>query len=209
MVIDVQTLLIFIPIALALNLTPGADVLFCLGQGIRSGPRAGFAASLGIATGSFVHALAAGLGLAAVIAAHPLAFEAIRWAGVCYLLWLAVATLREPIGALKPAEVRRAGAISAWRNGIFVCLLNPKVALFILALVPQFVDPSRGSVLIQFLIFGAILNVGGTVINGLVGVFAGGIGRFLARNASVARALQYLTSFVFFSLAAKLAFDRR
>lgn len=209
MIVDTQTLLIFIPIALALNLTPGADMLFCLGQGIKSGPKAGFAASLGIATGSFVHALAAGLGLAALIAAHPLAFEAIRWAGVCYLLWLAVAALREPIGSLEPAATERKGKISAWRTGIFVCLLNPKVALFVLALVPQFVDPSQGSVLLQFLIFGAILNVGGTVINGLVGVFAGGIGQFLARNASVARALRYLTGFVFFSLAAKLAFDRR
>ena len=209
MPIDSQTLLIFIPIALALNLTPGADMLFCLGQGIKSGPKAGFAASLGIATGSFLHALAAGLGLAALIAAHPLAFEAVRWAGVAYLLWLAFGSLREPAGALEPAEAKRSSALSAWRNGIFVCLLNPKVALFILALVPQFVDPARGSVLLQFLIFGAILNIGGTAINGLVGVFAGGIGRFLARNASVARVLRYFTSFVFFSLAAKLAFERR
>lgn len=209
MPVDVQTLLIFIPIALALNLTPGADMLFCLGQGIKSGPKAGFAASLGIATGSFGHALAAGLGLAALIAAHPLAFEAIRWGGVAYLLWLAVNSLRQPAGALTPAETKGSGAVSAWRNGIVVCLLNPKVALFILALVPQFVDPSRGSVLLQFLIFGAILNVGGTVINGLVGGFAGGIGRFFARNVSVARVLRYLTSFVFFSLAAKLAFERR
>lgn len=209
MPIDSQTLLIFIPIALALNLTPGADMLFCLGQGIKSGPKAGFAASLGIATGSFLHALAAGLGLAALIAAHPLAFEAVRWAGVAYLLWLALSSLREPAGALEPAEAQRASALSAWRNGIFVCLLNPKVALFILALVPQFVDPARGSVLLQFLIFGAILNIGGTAINGLVGVFAGGIGRFLARNSMVARVLRYFTSFVFFSLAAKLAFERR
>ncbi len=209
MFVDAQTLLLFVPVALALNLTPGADMLFCLGQGIKSGPKAGVAASLGIATGSFIHAGAAGLGLAALVASHPLAFEAIRWAGVAYLLWLAVAALREPVGALKPAKVSASGALSAWRNGIVVCLLNPKVAIFILAFVPQFVDPSRGAVFVQFLIFGAILNIGGTAINGLVGGFAGGIGRILAQNRSLANALRYATGLVFFGLATKLALDRR
>lgn len=78
-----------------------------------------------------------------------------------------------------------------------------------LALVPQFVDPDQGSVLLQFLIFGTILNVGGTVINALIGIFAGGIGRFLGRNAKAASWLQYLTGLIFVGLAAKLAFDRR
>ena len=78
-----------------------------------------------------------------------------------------------------------------------------------LALVPQFVDPNRGSVLVQFLIFGTILNIGRTVVNALIGVFAGGIGRFLTRNKTAASALRYLTGFVFVGLAAKLAFDRR
>lgn len=209
MMIDLQTLLLFIPIALALNLTPGADMLFCLGQGMKSGPRAGIAASVGIATGSFIHALAGGLGLAAVIAATPLAFEAIRWAGVAYLLWLAIKTFTTPLGTLQPTEVGASQSWRAWLDGVFVCLLNPKVALFILALVPQFVDPSRGSVLVQFLIFGTILNIGGTLINGLVGVFAGSIGRYLAQHRTAARGLQYITGSVFIGLAAKLAFDRR
>jgi len=184
-------------------------MLFCLGQGLKSGPRAGLAASLGIATGSFIHALAAGLGLAALIAASPLAFEIIRWVGVGYLLWLAINSLRKPLGELTPTQVPASGAFKAWQNGILVCLLNPKVALFILALVPQFVDPSRGPVLIQFLIFGAILNIGGTIVNGLVGGSAGSLGQLLARNIYVSRGLQYATSFIFVGLAAKLAFDRR
>ncbi|WP_026987358.1 LysE family translocator [Fodinicurvata fenggangensis] len=208
MPVELQTLLIFVPIALSLNFTPGADMLFCLGQGVRSGPRAGVAASLGIATGSFLHSVAAGLGLASLIAAHPLAFEVIRWSGVAYLLWLAIGVLRQPMGELQPAGVSRASVYNAWANGTLVCLLNPKVALFILALVPQFVDPSQGSVFLQFLIFGAILNIGGTLVNGLVGGFSGGIGRLLAQNRLVARVLQYVTSFVFCILAAKLAFDR-
>lgn len=207
--IDLQTLLLFIPIALALNLTPGADMLFCLGQGLKSGPRAGVAASCGISVGSLIHSALAGLGLAALIAANPIAFEAIRWAGVAYLVWLAIATLRAPLTSLRPADVARGSAWGAFRTGILVNLTNPKVALFILALVPQFVDPARGPVLVQFLLFGLILSVGGTVINGAVGGFAGQIGQGLARKAHLARGLQYATSAVFLGLAAKLALDRR
>lgn len=207
--IELQTLYLFIPIALALNLTPGADMLFCLGQGAKSGPRAGMMASFGIATGSFVHALAGGLGLAALIAANPVAFEVIRWAGVVYLLWLAWRAFTSPIGQLNPAKVGPSRSWRAWKDGMIVCLLNPKVAIFMLALVPQFVDPARGSVLIQFLVFGTILNVGGTFVNALIGVFAGGIGGFFARNRKAARVLQYATGSVFVGLAAKLAFERR
>lgn len=207
--IDFQTLLVFIPIALALNITPGADMLFCLGQGAKSGPRAGLSASLGIATGSFIHALAGGLGLAALIAANPIAFEVIRWAGVAYLLYLAYQAISSPMDRIKPTNVDRSYALKAWQDGVFVCLLNPKVAIFMLALVPQFVDPGRGSILMQFLILGTILNIGGTVINGLIGVFAGRISGVLSRNTHVARGLQYATSFIFLGLAARLAFDRR
>ena len=215
MPIDPQSLLIFIPIALALNLTPGADMLFCLGQGIQSGPRAGFASSLGIATGSFIHSLLAGLGLAALVASHSVAFEVIRWAGVAYLLWLALSSVlssaAEPmqVTSSDSPAVSRNTALAAWRKGILVCLLNPKVALFILALVPQFVDPARGSVLLQFLVYGAVLNTGGTLVNGLVGVFAGRLGGLLVQNPIAARVLQYCSAIVFAGLAVRLAVDWR
>lgn len=207
--IDFHILLVFIPIAFALNMTPGADMLFCLGQGAKSGPRVGLFASLGIATGSFIHALAGGLGLATLIAANPIAFEVIRWAGVAYLVYLAFQTIMSPIGQVSPNNIEGSSAFKAWKDGAFVCLLNPKVAIFMLALVPQFVDPERGSVLLQFLIFGTILNIGGTLINGIIGMFAGRVSGVLAKNKRVARGLQYATSSVFFGLAAKLAFDRR
>ena len=207
--LDLETLLIFIPIALALNLTPGADMLFCLGQGAKSGPRAGFAASLGIATGAFFHALAGGLGLAALIAANPVLFEIVRWAGVAYLLWLGVQAFRQPAGVMHGADVSKSGGMKAWRDGTLVCLLNPKVAIFMLALVPQFVDPAAGSVLLQFLIFGTILNIGGTIINAGIGVFAGRIGGVLSRNPTIARAVQMISGLVFVGLAARLVFEKR
>lgn len=97
MILDPAQVLVFMAAGIALNLTPSADMMFCLGQGLKSGPRTGFAASLGIAMGSAIHTLAAGLGLAALLAANPVAFEALKWAGVAYLVWLAVQAFRKPL----------------------------------------------------------------------------------------------------------------
>ncbi|MEM6372095.1 MAG: LysE family translocator [Pseudomonadota bacterium] len=201
--VDPILLLAFIPAGLALNLTPGADMMFCLGQGLRSGPRAAVAASAGIALGAFVHAALAGLGLGALVATVPVAFEVIRWVGVAYLLWLAIQTLRHAGGA---SDVPTATPRRAFRSGLVVNLSNPKVILFVLAFVPQFVDPAAGPVLGQFLIFGAVLSLGGFVINGAVGVFAGGIGQKLAQGS---RLLDYISAGVFAALAARLAILER
>ncbi|NIZ00968.1 LysE family translocator [Thalassospira lucentensis] len=209
MLIPLETLAIFIPTALALNMTPGNDMLFCLGQGLKSGPGAGNAASLGIATGSMIHTLLAGLGLAALVAAHPIALEVLRWAGIAYLVWLAIAAFRSEGPSMTAAKTQQSSAFHAWRDGIVVNLLNPKIIVFVLAFIPQFVDASRGSVLVQFLIFGLILNIGGTVINCLVGSFAGKLGKVLSQSARLARAFQVFTGCIFLGLAAKLAFERR
>jgi threonine/homoserine/homoserine lactone efflux protein len=196
-VVDPLTLLAFVPAALALNLTPGADMMFCLGQGMRFGPRASVAASAGISLGGMVHVTLAGLGLGALVAAVPWAFDVIRWVGVAYLLWLAVQTFRSGRNA-------QAAAVppSAFRGALIVSLTNPKVILFVLAFVPQFVVPEAGPVLMQFLIFGAVLSLGGFVINALVGVFAGGVGRKLAKGG---QALRWISSGIFVALAARLA----
>ena len=197
--VDPLMLLAFVPAGLALNLTPGADMMFCLGQGLRSGPRAAIAASAGISLGAFVHAGLAGLGLGALVATVPGTFEVIRWVGVAYLLWLAVQTLRQ---AGQAGDVPTSTPARAFRAGLLVNLTNPKVILFVLAFVPQFVVPEAGSVLGQFLVFGVILSLGGFVINGAVGVFAGGIGQRLARGS---RVLDWISASVFAALAARLS----
>lgn len=206
MIVDPLVLLAFIPAALALNLTPGADMMFCLGQGLRSGARPAVAASAGISVGAFFHAGLAGLGLSALIAAMPGAFDVIRWAGVAYLLFLAWQSLRQ--GALS-SSATAAPALRAFREGLLVNLTNPKVILFVLAFVPQFVDLARGAVLLQFLIFGAVLALGGFVINGLVGVFAGGIGRKLTGSPVFARWLGRVSAGIFAGLAVRLALLER
>lgn len=204
--IDPVVLLAFIPAALALNLTPGADMMFCFGQGLRAGARPAIAASAGVAAGGMVHVAVAGLGLSAVIAAVPWAFDVIRWVGVGYLLYLAWGAFRH--GAV-PSGQDRVATARAFRSGLYVNLTNPKVILFVLAFIPQFVDPAAGPILIQFLIFGAILSAGGFLINGLVGVFAGGAGRMLTGSPRAGRVLGYISGTVFAGLALRLAILER
>lgn len=197
----------FLVAALALNLTPGSDMLFCLGQGVAGGPRQGTAAALGIFTGCAIHTLLAAVGVAALLATHPAAFEAVRWTGVTYLVYVAIRAWSAPPPTRRERE--RSPLWCVWRDGTLVNLFNPKVAIFILAFLPQFVDPGRGHVVAQFLILGTIFNVGGTLVNLVVGSMAGGLGQRLAANPGLARAFTRLSSVIFVGLAARLAFDRR
>lgn len=203
--VDPIVLLAFLPAGLALNLTPGADMLFCIGQGMRRGPRAAWGASGGVALGSFVHGALAGLGLGALVAAHPGLFDVIRWVGVAYLLWLAVTSLR----ARAPGAAAPEGSSKAFRDGFLVNLTNPKVILFVLAFVPQFVDPARGQVLAQFLTFAAMLAVGGFVINGLAGAFSARVGQRMAKSEGMSRWLGRISAGIFGALALKLALAER
>lgn len=200
------TLLAFLPAALALNLTPGADMMFCLGQGLKGGWRAGQAANLGIALGGMVHVTLAALGLAAVLNTHPAAYEVVRWAGVGYLLWLGWRALRA--GPARPTTVTRAPIARVFRDALVVNLLNPKVILFILSFLPQFVDPAR-PVVPQFLTLGLVFSAGGLVINGLVGGFAASIGGTLARSDRMSRWLGRITAGIFGLLALRLALMQR
>jgi threonine/homoserine/homoserine lactone efflux protein len=204
MIIDAAVLLAFIPAALALNLTPGADMMFCLGQGLRSGPRAALAADAGIALGCMIHVLIAGAGLGAVVRHAPVVFDIIRWVGVLYLLWLAYTAL-----TAGPVRDKAAGsAAHAFRDGLIVNLTNPKVILFVLAFLPQFVDPAR-PVLPQFLLLGGIISLGGLIVNGFVGLSAGGIGQRLARSPTATLWLGRVSATIFVALAARLAVLQR
>ena len=201
--IDPLLLLAFVPAALALNLTPGADMMFCLAQGLRGGARPALAASAGISAGAMIHVLLAGLGLGVLVTTFPWLFGAIRWVGAGYLLWLAWKTWRRPIGGTDTLAARPS---RAFRDGLLVNLSNPKVILFILAFVPQFVTPDA-PVLPQFLIYGAILATGGFVINGLVGVFAGGIGRHLLTDSRAERGLRRVSAAIFCALALRIGWE--
>jgi threonine/homoserine/homoserine lactone efflux protein len=187
-----------------LMLTPGPDMLFCLATGLRAGSRAGFRAALGTATGEVIHITAAALGLAAIFRAAPLLFDAVRIVGACYLILLGLTALRNR--NRHPGETVPSAA-HAYRRGIATNLLNPKMALFTVAFLPQFVDPAAGSVALQFLVLGACFVTLEIVVDGTVGLVAGRIAD-LFRRRRVRRNLNVVAGSIYMGLGARLALDR-
>jgi threonine/homoserine/homoserine lactone efflux protein len=151
MPIDAADLLIFVSASLALNLTPGNDMMFVLGQSLKGGVRNGIAASLGIATGSFIHLALVAFGVAVVLAQNPMVFDAIRYAGAAYLVWIALTTLRRGPLLAAPSGERRS-TFRAWRDGTLVNVFNPKIIVFMFAFLPPFIRPENGSALLQLLV---------------------------------------------------------
>ncbi len=156
---------LFIMTALVLNATPGVDLLFTLSRTLQHGWRAGVAAALGITCGCVVHTLAAALGLAALLAASALAFTAIKWLGAAYLIWLAWGLLRDAVRDIEPSLTPQPPAPLAhvFVQGFLTNVLNPKVALFFLALLPQFISADAPNKPAAFLFLGAVFIVGGAL----------------------------------------------
>jgi threonine/homoserine/homoserine lactone efflux protein len=148
-----STFALFALAALALIAIPGPNMLFVAAQSMSGGRRTGVAAAAGLLTGTLIYVVAAAVGVAALIASSALAFDALRYAGAAYLLYLGVKAWRSrQVPSAIPVDSRR-----AYRQAILVNLLNPKTALFFLAFLPQFVDPDRGPVALQVLVLGAVL----------------------------------------------------
>lgn len=207
-------LLLFLPAALALNLTPGADMLFCIAQGARSGPRGAMAAAAGVAAGAMGHALLAAAGLAAFLGANPAAFPAIRWIGAAWLLAMALQGLRaalrrRPGLARQPAAAEPASsdrpALRAFVDAAGLSLANPKAALFTLALLPPFIDLADGTAAPRIIALGALFGCGAAAAILAAGAFGGGFGRALDGAPRAARLLQLLSAALFAGLALRLA----
>jgi threonine/homoserine/homoserine lactone efflux protein len=208
MLINLTDLLVFLTAALSLNLTPGNDMMYVLGQSLKGGARSGISASLGIAGGSLIHLGFVALGVAVILAQHPLLFDLIRYAGACYLIWIAYTTLTSSMSALAPDDTRR-GTFAAFRDGVLVNLFNPKIIVFMFALLPPFIRPENGSPLLQLFILGMIFNVGGTTINCIVALFAGKIGAALSTSLNFRRWFSRISAGLFVLMAARLVFERK
>jgi threonine/homoserine/homoserine lactone efflux protein len=207
--IPLETWLLFCLACVALAATPGPNMLFLVSRTLAQGRRAGFVSLAGTSTGFALHAIAAALGLSALLAAVPLAYDVVRFAGAIYLAWLAVVTWRAGAEADAAAAVRRESSARKYRQGLVTSLLNPKLAVFQLALFPQFIDPARGSVLLQGLVLAATQLV--IVIAGdSVCVFAAtGARRWFARRPGWSRWSKRALASVFAGLAARLAIQAR
>lgn len=208
MPIEWSDLLIFTIAALTLNLTPGNDMMFVLGQSIKGGTRAGIAASFGIATGLLVHLALVAAGVAVILAEHPAIFDAIRYAGAAYLVWMAIKILRQPFVGFDGKAAQR-DSFAAWRDGVLVNVFNPKIVIFMFALLPPFIRPENGMPLVQLFILGMVFNVGGTLINFAVAIFSGRLAKLLAGNANAARWFARASAALFLILAMRIAFSRR
>nr|WP_042188990.1 LysE family translocator [Kibdelosporangium sp. MJ126-NF4]CEL18584.1 Putative threonine efflux protein [Kibdelosporangium sp. MJ126-NF4]CTQ98068.1 Putative threonine efflux protein [Kibdelosporangium sp. MJ126-NF4] len=210
--IDPTLYLTFLVTAAILVITPGPDMIFIVAVGVRGGPMTGFMAALGVAVGLAVHTAAAVLGLSAMFAALPLLYDAMRWIGAAYLLYLAFKAFTARNGSLlTPQEGDTPAPTGHWRTfrqAVVTNLLNPKVIVFSIAFLPQFVRPDLGAVGLQFLILGVTLIVVDLAIDGAVGLLAGRIGHLLGRSRRVLRALDYFSGTVFAGLATRLALVR-
>jgi threonine/homoserine/homoserine lactone efflux protein len=196
---DAQQLLLFLAAGLLLNLTPGPDVLYIVSNAMRRGAMAGVVAGLGINAGCFVHIVAAAVGVGALLAASATAFMVLKWVGAAYLLWIGARLLLSraapqrwgaPAGA-PPAYEDAAGSAGLWsvfRGGFLTNVLNPKVAIFFLAFVPQFIAPATEHKALAFLALGALFNVNSVIINAGWALAAA----WIARRQAVQRSLQWL-----------------
>jgi len=206
------TLIPFLVAALTLNLTPGADMTYVIARSVGQGRAAGVVSALGVSAGSLIHSLLAAIGLSALVLQSETAFQIIKIAGAAYLLYLAWKAWRSGDQATAatprpPASLRRIFAEGALTN-----LLNPKVALFILAFLPLFVDPARGSVAGQILFLGLLFNTSGTTVNVLVACLVGwlaGAARQRAGSRRFAAAMRRASAVIFVYLAVQFAIGQR
>jgi threonine/homoserine/homoserine lactone efflux protein len=200
---------VFVAAGLLLNITPGPDVLYIVGRSLAQGRIAGVISALGISTGCLFHVAAAALGLSALVLAVPVAYDIVRYTGAAYLVWLGV---RAIVSKSSPLNVQRVdpdrlGRI--FRQGMLTNILNPKVALFFLAFLPQFTDPARGSVPLQVTLLGLIFIANGTVVCVLYAIGASWLGEWLRTRYDIAAWLNRAMGGLFIGLGVRLAFGNR
>ena len=197
---------LFLATGVLLNLTPGPDTVYILGRSIAHGRRAGVASALGISVGSLFHTGAAALGLSAFLATSAWAFTAVKLAGAAYLIFLGVRALLERSHELVvPAHFKQNGTAAAFRQGILTNVLNPKVALFFLAFLPQFIDSTTPSKTAAFLILGLTFVTTGTLWCLILAWFSSAFSARLRGNATVAALLNRLVGSLFIFLGLRLA----
>ena len=201
----------FVLTGILLNLTPGQDTFFILGRSLAGGPRVGVAAALGITAGSILHTLLAALGLSALLATSSIAFAVVKWLGAAYLLYLGVRLLLEPAREIAepagPASHASTGA--AFRQGMLTNLLNPKVALFFLALMPQFIAAESPHKVLAFLALGATFVTTGTVWCLCLALASGQLRRALLSRPALGRVFSRVAGGLFIALSVRLALARR
>ncbi|HXS80982.1 MAG TPA: LysE family translocator [Gammaproteobacteria bacterium] len=201
---------LFVLTGVLLNLTPGQDTFYILGRSVAEGMRSGVASALGIAVGSLVHTAMAALGLSAILATSASAFTLVKLLGAAYLVYLGVRMLRTASATAPPTtQVGTAGVLGAFRDGIVTNVLNPKVALFFLALMPQFIAPGSETKVAAFIVLGLTFVTTGTIWCLVLAVAAGKLRGFFARHPKGWRAVSRASGGIFVLLGLRLAMTRQ
>jgi threonine/homoserine/homoserine lactone efflux protein len=203
---DGTTLAVFAVAAFALIIVPGPNVLYIVTRGVSGGRLVGLVSVAGVAAGVVVHVLAAALGLSALIASSALALGTLKYCGAIYLAYIGIRTLLRHDGAIVagPVEERRLGR--AFVQGALTNILNPKVTLFFLAFLPQFIDPARGNPTTQILVLGFVFFAIGLCSDSVYAVAAGSLGAWLQTRHAFWRRQRFFTGGVYLALAAVAAF---
>jgi threonine/homoserine/homoserine lactone efflux protein len=207
---DIQTILLFSAASLALAVTPGPDMILVAARSAAQGRMAGLITQFGVSAGSAFHAIILALGLSQLFLTVPYAYDLVRYAGAAYLLYLAAQAFmaRDGFSSQSSTTKRISLAVIFWQ-GFFSSVLNPKVALFYLALFPQFLDPASGSVAFQIMVLASIFLVIDFAVHGVVIWLAGSMRSLSVRGQGFAKWSRYFLGLVFGGLAARLIFDEQ
>jgi len=203
--------LVFFSAALALNLSPGPDLLFVLSRTLSGGRRVGVASVCGVCSGALVHVAAAALGLSAIMATSALAFAVVTYVGAAYLVYLGIQALRST-GAGMSLDLKNASRITAWqayRQGILVDVLNPKAAIFFMAFLPQFVRPDGGAVALQLLVLGVLVVLVAVVVECTVVLLAARASTVLRSSPRLSQWLDRVLGSVLIGLGIRLGLAER
>jgi threonine/homoserine/homoserine lactone efflux protein len=204
------SLLGFALVSLGMVLTPGPNMIYLISRSITQGPAAGIVSLGGVALGFVFYMLCAAFGITALLFAVPFAYDALRFAGAAYLLWLAWQAVKP--GGRSPFQVKKIAVDSSrklFTMGFVTNLLNPKIAMLYLALLPQFIDPAAGSVLLQSVVLGTMQIVISVSVNAMIALAAGSIALFLAQRPTWMLVQRYLMGTMLAGLAVRMAFEAR
>jgi RhtB (resistance to homoserine/threonine) family protein len=210
-VFGIHDFAVFLTAGISLNLLPGADTMYILGRSIAQGRNAGFMSVFGISTGGLVHTWAAALGLSAILAASSFIFSAVKWAGAVYLVYLGIQMIRSRNSEMyaDAGEMKEAGLWTVYRQGLLANLLNPKVAMFFMAFLPQFVAQDHASSPLPFLLLGSVFILTGTLWCLFVAFVAATASKTLRTRSRPIQIARRVTGLVFVGLGIKLAVEGR
>ena len=208
--ISLDDFLLFAFASLVLNITPGNDMLYVATRSASQGVKAGIVSALGIAGGCIVHLLAAVIGLSAIIANSAVAFSIIKYMGAAYLVYLGIKSLLSKQNKFNLNDkIEKKPLSKLFWQGVFTNVLNPKVALFFLAFLPQFIHPEKGNAALQILLLGLWFNFSGTIVNIIVAMLFGKLGNWLADKQTFIKWQNKITGLLLVGLGIKVALSSR